>query len=350
MALIDLLNPITTNIYLQALIILAVFFTISKIIVIFFEKIILRLTRKTKTKVDDLIVERTNKPISLLLILIGLRLATETINLNETFQNIIVNAISSFVVIVVTYIVMAVFDVIIDGWGKKLAEKTKSKIDDQLVSVLHRFSKILFVILGFLFVLDVWGVKIGPLVASLGIAGIAIAFALQSTLGNIFGGISMIIDKTIKVGDVIELDATTRGKVVDVGLRSTRIRTFNNETIIIPNGKLADSQINNYAPPDPSVRVVVPFSVAYGSNIEQVKKIVLKEIPKIDHLMKDPKPYVRFREMADSSLNFKAYFWVDHFSERFAAIDQANTFIYNTLNKAKITIPFPQIDIHLKKK
>lgn len=158
----------------------------------------------------------------------------------------------------------------------------------------------------------------------------------------------MILDKSIKVGDLIYLDADTRGKVLAIGLRSTRILTFDNELIIVPNSKVADSKIQNIAEPDPKARVVIPFSVEYGSDVNKVKKIVLAEIKKVEHFIAEPEPIVRFIEMGQSSLNFKAYFYVDSFEFRWAAIDESNTRIYNLLNKAGIGIPFPQMDVHLK--
>ena len=336
--------------YVRAIVTFLVFFIVSKIFVFISEKGLLRLARKTRTKVDEYIIERTNKPISLILILIGLRLAIIPLRLSEKITRTASLTVSSFIVIIVAYITIAVVGILIDNWGKKWAEKTKSSLDEHLLNLLHRFSKIIFSILGFLFILDIWGVKIGALLASLGIAGIAVAFALQTTLGNIFGGISMIIDKTIKVGDVIVVDADTRGTVQDIGLRSTKIKTFNNQIITIPNGNLAANKIENYVQPDPSARVVIQFGVAYGSNIDKVKKLILKEIQQIEGLKKTTEPFVRFIEMGESALLFKAYFWVNNYKKRIPATDEANYRIYNALNKAKINIPFPQMDVHVKKK
>ncbi len=343
-------GAISANNYVIAFVVLVVFFLGAKIIIFISKNILLKLAHKTKTEVDDLIIKRINRPLSLIVLLVGIRISAVILQLNNIVEKIIHEIGNTLIVIIVAYIIIVVIDILIDNWGRTWAQKTKSKVDDQLLNLVHRFSKIIIFILAFLFILDVWGVKVGPLLASLGIAGIAVAFALKDTLGNIFGGISLIVDKTIKVGDIIELDATTKGTVLDVGLRSTRIRTFDNEVIIIPNGQLANSKIQNYVPPDPSVRVVIPFGVAYGSDVEKVKKLVLKEIEKIKELKDDPAPIIRFIEMANSSLNFKAYFYVDSYKKRFAAKDTANTLIYNALNKNKISIPFPQMDVHLKKK
>jgi MscS family membrane protein len=346
----DIYYLIYSNQYIQAAVIFISFVILAKLFVFVSQNILLKIARKTKTEVDDKLIEATNKPISFLVVFIGARLAILPLGIGKAAMGMVRSACSSFIIIIVIYIAVIVFDILIDGWGKKWAEKTKSKVDDHLIVLLRRFSKIIFGILGLLFIMDVWGIKIGPLLASLGIAGIAVAFALQNTLGNIFGGISMIIDKTIKVGDMVQLEDGTLGTVLDVGLRSTRIRTFDNEVVIMPNGTLASSKVQNYVHPDPSARVVIPFSTAYGSKIEKVKKIVLKEISSIEGLKKtkETEPFVRFSEMGESSLNFKAFFWVENYLDRWQAKDVANTRIYNALNKAGISIPFPQMDIWIK--
>ena len=347
--LAELYNTVYYNKYIQALVTLVLFFVISKIIVFISQKYITRLTRKTKSDIDDLIIAVVTKPISLLLLLFGIKLAAVPLQLAPKYNTGLQNIITSCIILIFAFIGINVFTILINNWGKSLAAKTHSTVDDQLVSLLNKFSKIVFLILGILLILDAWGVEIAPLLASLGIAGVAVAFALQSTLGNIFGGISLIVDKSIKVGDVVELDKDTIGTVLDVGLRSTKIKTFNNEVIILPNGKLADTKIINYVLPDESARLVIHFSVAYGSDIQKVKDIVTKEIIGIKGVLKDPEPFIRFREMASSSLDFNLYVWCNSYSERFTIKDIINTKIYNAFNKHKVSIPFPQLDVNLKK-
>lgn len=335
------------NNYLYSLVILIVFFILSKLMVFISQKIILQLTKKTKTDIDDLIVKRTNKPISLILVLIGFRLALFPLGIKQTILDILENTISSLIIIIVTYIIIAVTDIIIDNWSKKLAEKTESEIDDDLIPLFHRFSRIVISIVGLLFVLPAWGIQIGPLLTSLGIAGVAIAFALQTTLGNIFGGVSIILDKSIKVGDKIKLDADTMGTVMDVGLRSTKINTWDNELITIPNGKLADSKILNFIQPDPSIRIAVDFGVEYGSEAPRVRKVVLDALSKIHNVLRKPEPQIMFMEMADFALKFRALFWVGTFDEKFQTKCVATEEIYNALRKANIGIPFPTRTLHI---
>jgi len=338
------------NQYLGAAVFFLVVFLGLRILFFVLEKVIVKLTLKTKTKVDDIIIGRSSFPISAILFFIALRLTLDKITSWSITTDVLYHLVDSFIVIFIGVLVYVLVDVLLIYGMKRAALKTKTNLDDTLASLIHSVLKITLFVLIVLYILGVWGVEVLPLLGALGVAGIAIALALQPVLSNIFSGASVILDKTISVGDLVYLDQNTKGKVVKIGLRSTKVVTFDNELIIVPNTKLADSIIQNVAQPEPKSRVVVPFSVAYGSDVDKVKKIVLGEIRKIKYtILEDPEPMVRFLEMANSSLNFKAYFHVDNYEHRFEAIDEANTRIYNALNKAGIEIPFPQMDVHLKK-
>ena len=348
--LVSFISMLPENAYIRAIFVFAIYLAIAEAVLYVSANFVLKLTKKTKTKVDDLIVKRSMKPISLIIILAGVKLATTMIGLEAGTMLAVEKGLSSIVVLLGMWIALSIIGILIDNWGINWARRTKSTVDDNLIKLLHKVTKILTLVVGIMFLLDVWGVNITPLLASLGIAGIAVAFAMQSTLSNIFGGMSLIIDRSLKVGDVVELDADTVGNVLDIGIRSTKIRTFDNELIIVPNGKLADMRIKNYVQPDESARLVVPFNVAYGSNVDKVKKLILSEIKKVKEVSEDPAPFIRFIDMEDSSLRFKAYMWLEDYKQRFFVKDIINTKIYNALNKAGITIPFPQMDVHLKKK
>jgi small-conductance mechanosensitive channel len=198
--------------------------------------------------------------------------------------------------------------------------------------------------------LGVWGVDVTPFVAGLGIAGLAISFALQSTLSNIISGISLIMDKTFKVGDKIELDSGEVGVIHEITLRSTRVRTYDNEILIIPNNNMAGAKIKNFTQPDLKMRVVVPFGVEYGNKPEKVIPLIEKAVRKeVKGILKEPDVKVVFTEMADSSINFKALYWVKHYNDAYAKKLEGMDVIYRTLNKNKIGIPFPTRTVYNKK-
>ncbi|MFT4326944.1 MAG: mechanosensitive ion channel family protein, partial [Candidatus Woesearchaeota archaeon] len=173
----------------------------------------------------------------------------------------------------------------------------------------------------------------------------ALAFALQETLKNLFGGVALVLDKNIKTGDIVELPDGRSGMVYDMSLRSTRIKTWDNRLIIIPNSNMANDIITNISRPDKSRRVDVLFSVAYGTDPSYVKHIVLNEIKKIPDILQDPEPRVVFNDMGNSSLDFVARYWVSE-SKFFLAAKEAGTIaIYDLLNKENISIPFPQREV-----
>ena len=306
-----------------------------------YKVVFLRIARKTVTEADDRIFEATKWPLSMIVLLMGLRVAVVPLQLSERADSVLNNSVDSATIIIIALIVTSILNILIDTWGKKFTQKTESDVDDQLLNLFHKFINIFFFIIAFLFILSRWDIQIGPLLASLGIVGIAIGFAVKDSLANIFGGIQLIMDKTFKVGDKVELEDGTVGVIQDISLRSTRLRTYDNELIIIPNGKLTNENVKNHVQPDLKVRARVPFSVVYGSDPKQVKKVVLQAIKKVENIMDDPEPDVLFMEMADFSLNFRAQFWVPRFDQKFSAKIQANGLIYEALNKAKIGIPFP---------
>lgn len=344
------LEQYIANDYARAVIVFAVLLVVLRIVISILERAVLRLVKKTETELDDIIIKKSSVPITLLLVVLSFKLALDELVIEGVLLSRIDGVIYSLMVIFVGYLIYVIVDVAVFDVWTKVSKKAKIDIGESLGTLIHGALKILLIVMAILYILSIWGIEITPLLAGLGIAGLAIALALQSVLANIFSGVSIIMDKSIRVGDLVYLDGGIKGKIKKVGLRSTRVVTFDNELIIVPNTKLAEGVIQNIALPEPKTRVVIPFGVAYGSDIEKVKKLVLKEINSVKNVLKDPEPSVSFREMADSSLNFKAYFYVKHFSDRFVAIDEANTKIYNTLNKNGIEIPFPQMDVHVKRK
>jgi MscS family membrane protein len=337
------------NEFVRAAIILIVAFIVVRTAFYIVKKVLPRFTAKTNTTLDDDILDKVSFPLSVLAVLFGIRIAINQITIARNLGDMIGSILLTMIIIVGGVVAHYLIDSLLIIGFTRVGKKIKAGPNESLIQFFESIIKIVVIAGVLLIMLASWGIEIKPLLAGLGVAGIAIAFALQSTLSNIFGGISMLIDKSINTGDVIKLDDGTGGKILKINLRSTKIKTFDNELIIVPNGKLSESNIQNVALPEPMTRVVVPFGVAYGANIDKVKKIVLKELNKVNEVVHDPEPSVKFIEMADSSLNFKAYFYIESFNNRLSALDEANTLIYNALNREKIEIPFPQLDVHSKK-
>jgi len=340
------------NPFLKFLFIVFVFYILSRIVQLVILGNIRRLTKKTKTKLDDLVIDAIKKPLLRFLALIGVKIAVNVLPLSEKVLSVFHHIINSLLMFVVVLLMIKLMDILINVWGKNWAKKTESSLDDDILPLLHKTSHVVLMTVGAFFILGEWNVDVTGLLAGVGIAGLAIGFAVKDSLANIFGGISIILDKALKVNDVIKLDNGSTGTIADIGLRSTKIRTWNNELLIIPNGTLANSTIQNYKKPDLSVRTEVSFGVEYGSDIDKVKDLVektLKKVPKVMKTNKDKPIQVLFLNMGDSALEFKARFWVKNYGDKFSTKIRATEDIYKALTKSKIGIPFPTRTVYLKK-
>lgn len=340
---------LVTNNYIYALIILVATILFAKLCLFIIEKYIQIWTKKTRTNVDDLIIEAMRWPSYILILILGIRISLKALDLPEKVYLYTGHIFSSLIALVVCYILVKIFDIIISAWGRMWTKKTHISIDNDLLPLLHKTSKAILFIIALLFVMHIWGIDITGFLAGLGIAGIAIGFAVKDSLANIFGGVFLILDKNFKVGDRIKLDSGEMGDVIDIGLRSTRMRTFDNEMLIIPNGILANQKIQNLSKPDTSLRVKVMFSVEYGNDIEKVRNLILEAVKKIDKVASNPLPDVWLIEMGDSSLNFQCNVWVDNFMDAMPVKVACTTAIYNALNRARINIPFPTRTLYMKK-
>lgn len=334
---------------LFAFILLVASFLVAAIAMVFIKIIIALIARRTKSEMDDELLHHAQTPIFRLIVLGALLISVQFLELEGGVLDITTNIILSLIYLTFMFYLLKASGIFYEHGFGRIAEKTKSTIDDEILPIAKRTTSAVIWIFGIILILGVWGVDIGPFLAGLGIAGLAISFALQESLSNIFGGISIIMDRVYKVGDRISLESGEIGTVVDVGLRSTRFRTFDNELIIVPNGQLAKTRLKNYVQPDTSLRVVVNFGVEYGTKPEKVKKVLEPELKKIKGISKSPAPIVEFTDMGESSLNCVAKFWVPDYNDAYSKKLEATDLIYNELNKAKIGIPFPTRTVYMKK-
>jgi small-conductance mechanosensitive channel len=206
--------------------------------------------------------------------------------------------------------------------------------------------------LALVLILSVYKVDITPFLAGAGIAGLAIALAAQDLISNFFGGALITIDKPFKVGDRIKVD-DYYGDVLSVGPRSTRLKTMDYQIVTIPNNKITSNVIVNYAEPDQKLRITIPVSVAYETDPKKVKEILLdiaqNTIKTTDYLLDTPPPKVFFIEFAASSLNFILYVWARKYNLPDEVRDSINSQITERFEAAGIEIPFPQMEIRMKK-
>ncbi len=311
-----------------------------------------KITQITKTRVDDVLVDILHKPVTFWVIIYGITTAVLTIPpLSWTFSTII-EIYNIIVVIIVTWISYKIFKDIIIYYLFHLSRTRKGDLENVLIPILEKLGVVTIGSLGGLMVLQVMGVNVGVLLASVGIAGVILGLAAQQTLGNFFSGLHILVDKAFRIGDIIMLENDDGVyKVLDVGLRSTRLyELFSNTVVFIPNSKLANTNIINFNRPNNKMKIRIDVSVSYGSDVEKVIK-TLKEIalshPKVLRGGKY-EPSVIFREFGSSSLNFSLYIWIDDVMEQWEVPSEIRERIVEVFRERGIEIPFPQLDVHIK--
>lgn len=342
----NIFSRIIGNDYLKFLFILAVSVVAAVVAKTVFRQVLKPLTKKTKTKIDDLIIKSISSIIFYVVVILGFKIGIQHFNFGTEIYSSLVNSLFILIVVVMILRIITNFS---RHWLEEWASKTESTADDRLIPLVGKILKVITIVLGIFFIFDTWDINLSPLLATAGIAGIAIGFAVRDSLANVLGGIQLVLDKTFKVGDKVQLDSGEMGVIMDIGIRSTKLRTYDNEVIFIPNGILANTKVKNFTVPDLSIRVNVDFGVEYGSDPEQVRNVVLDAIKKVDTVIVEPEPAVHFMNMSDFSLDFVARVWVQNYNDAYVTKLEVTDEIYNALNKAKIGIPFPTRTVYTKK-
>jgi len=229
----------------------------------------------------------------------------------------------------------------------------KSDLPIPTTGLAFAFLKGTILVIGFLIILNVLGISITPLITALGLGGLAVALALQDTLANLFAGIHILLEKSIRVGDFIKLETGEEGYVEDISWRTTRIRMLPNNMVIIPNSKLAQSIVTNYYLPEKRMSLLIPISVSYSSDPEKVERILLEEAKKaageIPGLMEKPEPFVRFIPgFGESSLDFTLICQVKEFVDQYLVQHELRKRIFRRFREEGIEIPFPHRTVYLK--
>lgn len=309
-------------------------------------KFLEHLTKHTKTNLDDYLIEALKAPVRLGTIILGTYLALYFFDPALKIFGIEVETIFGVLLIAFfCFVVAKVARGLLNWYSTEIAVKTESTIDDRVIEFLKKSLDILIYAIGLMIILEQIGVKIGPLIASLGIAGLAVALALQDTLSNLFAGFYILADKPVKVGDYIKTEHGEEGTVRDIGWRSSRIELSSGNIVIMPNTKVSQSILTNYALPNPGSSVSLKYSVDLNSDPENVEKVLIEAVKAVAKenkaIDKKQEPLVRFYEVGDYSLNFRLIYFVNNYLDQYLANHQINKEVLKRFRKAKIDFALP---------
>ncbi len=313
------------------------------------QKIISRhITGRTKTELDDQIIGLMVKTVRRLIWLAGfffvfqqLRiLFSESIHLKiQVYTDGLLYVILVFIV---AYFISRVLQTLLDWYSSKWGKNVKGRVQDEFGPLFRRLIVIVVYTIAVVFILKHLKQDISSIIVSLGVGSLAVALAAKDTLANMIAGFMIMTDRPFRIGDRIMLESGEKGDVYDIGLRSTKILTFDNTLIVVPNQQIINEKVTNLSYPDPQIRVVVEVGVAYGTDLDKAKALLEKVCQSHADVLNDPPPKAYFLNFGESSLDLRIVCRVGKWSEQWRVAEEIRMEINKVFEKEKIEIPFPQ--------
>jgi len=337
---VALSNPII----LSVLIILGAVIA-AKITDMIFTRIFKRIVNKTQTNFDDRILQLLHRPIFYSILFIGFSVAVKTAELPNYIDYALVGIFKTSTILIWLFVVMKILILSME-WA---SQKTSNPLLQQkTLPLFNNLGKIAIGLFGIYFIFLSWDININGILASAGVLGVVLGLAAKDTVANFFAGIFLMADSPFKEGDYILLDTGERGYVKQMGIRSTRFMTRDDIEITIPNSVIAASKIvNESGGPGETERVRITLHVAYESNIDDVKALLISIALGNENVLKTPEPRVRFREFGDHGLKLQLLFWIHKPEIRGRTVDAVNTEIYKQFSQNNISIPYPTMKVIL---
>ncbi|MRR55263.1 MAG: mechanosensitive ion channel family protein [Deltaproteobacteria bacterium] len=335
--------------FFLALLIFGFFWVLSRLLRYFCTNWLPRIARITKTELDDRIVLRITPPVELLTLTAGLYFAVRSLPIHDRVQIVLAGMVFIANVLIFANITYRVADEFLTWYGNRVEERTGTKVGTQIFPLIRKIFTIFLVCAVLIVVLKHFGYDVLSLLTALGLGSLAIGLAAKDTLANMISGFTLMIDRPFRIGDRIQLASGKTGDVVDIGLRSTRIKTVDNTLLIIPNSELCNSTVLNMACPDMRSQGRISLGVAYGSDVDKVKSIMLETAAENPEVLQDPSPEAFFLSFGDSSLNMVLVFWVRDYTKIIPVTDQLNLLLMTAFTNNDIQIPYPTRKVLLER-
>ena len=308
-----------------------------------------RLTHKTKWKSDDLVIKTIGHWVILWFFLAAcfyvLPIFSEAYSLSKSNIEIFEDIIGALYIFSLTWGTASVVSGIIDI----RSDQNDSEIASS--SILGNIIRVIIYCLGIILILHNFGVAIAPMVTALGVGGLAVALALQSTLSNLFAGLQIIASGKINIGDFVQLENGQKGFIRDITWRNTAIETAQNNFVIVPNSKMADSIVENFFLVDKEITFNVIVGVGYESDLDKVERVSIEVAKKVllhaEGGVRDFEPFVRFFNFGDSSIDLKIFLRVTEYANQFIIISEFIKALQKRYKEENINIPFPTRTVYM---
>jgi len=320
----------------------------GKVLYWLFSTVIKKLTKKTKTKIDDIIIDMIEEPIIFAVSITGIWFAIKFLNMGEKISSVAGNIFQALIILNLAWLFVRTFDALFEEYVKPLIDKSENDLDDQIMPIVRKGVKFIIWTVAILVALNNAGYNITALLAGLGIGGIAIAMAAKDTLSNILGGITILVDKPFMIDDRVKVNGYD-GFVTEIGLRSTRLKTLEGRVITIPNSKFAEGAIENVTV-EPSRKVVLNLGLVYDTTPKQMDKAmkILKDIAKKNKKVEE-KVLLSFNQFGDSAMNILFIYYIKKGANILETQTEMSMEILKQFNKNKLDFAYPTQTIFTKK-
>jgi small-conductance mechanosensitive channel len=304
-----------------------------------------QLVRRTPTDLDEMLLDAVRPHVPVWFLLGGLVVGSRYVE-PDAARLAIVDKVSVAAIVLSLTLAAASF------LGRLVARRAASWPDTlPSTTLVQNAVRLVVVGLGVLIVLSDLGIAITPLLTALGVGSLAVALALQPTLSNLFAGFYISLARQIRVGDYVELETGQQGYVVDIGWRSTQIRELPNNVVVVPNARVAEIIVKNYALPVTEQSALVQVGVSYASDLEKVERVTIEVAREVQRTVAgaqpDFEPFIRFHTFGDSSIGFSVILRVKEFTDRYLVTHEFVKRLHARYAAEGIEIPFPQRVVHL---
>lgn len=330
----------TLQSWFLALTIIVLSAVLGKVIYWVFSKFVRIFTNKTKTNLDDIIVDMVEEPAVFIVVVLGVWFALKSLTLSETISTIVSNSYQVIIALLVGWLLSRLFDALYREYMIPLAEKTENDLDDQLMPIISKGIKLIIWVMAIIIGLNNAGYDVAALIAGLGIGGLALAMAAKDTVSNIFGGFTIFADQPFKINDRIKI-AGYDGTVTEIGVRSTRLKTLEGRVVTMPNSKFADAPVENISW-EPSRKVKLTLGLTYDTTPEKMQ-LAMDLLTQVSEENKQTEENIAigFTEFGDFSMNIAFIYYICKGESIMATQSAINMEILKKFNAAGLEFAFP---------
>ena len=298
---------------------------------------------KNNIKLGNEIIDAVGEEIRWVVVLFALRFATtRLIFLSPEVKKTVTDIIFVVMLMFITRASFKLIDLAKFSFTERVKDSERDEDMSPIITLTTRIGKVIAALLAVTILLSYFGINITGLLTLLGLGGLAISLAAQDTIADAIAGFIILVDRPFRVGDRIEIEKVgTWGDVVDIGLRTTRIRTRDNRMVIVPNSIIGSNEVINYTYPDPRYRIQTHVDIAYGTDIEEARQIITKTVTQLQGVLVDKPVDALYIEMGDFAMKFRVRWWVESYVDTRRMLDHVHTALDKAFAAAEIESPYP---------